>query len=226
MPYNFPEISDHDLKLFYSVINDLEHKACLMGVNGPLKFSNTPKGVSRDEQMAILLRLNKDHYISFSNDEKSIYLNENVYVDRAFGNVYDSVHKEYHRRFATPKAEKNLKPSIEKPNFDEKKSVLNFKDYHIKIARQDEPTVAHGILNYIFNKSNRPLTDEFFFAEIAEAEFGDLDYTKKPNSWKRYYIACKDINEKIRKATPDKIEDFLRFNTGQKAKVLINAKYL
>ncbi len=50
MPYNFAEKSDYDLKLFFTVINNLEHKASLMGVNGPLKFSDTPKGVSRDEQ--------------------------------------------------------------------------------------------------------------------------------------------------------------------------------
>jgi hypothetical protein len=230
MPYNFSEISDYDLKLFFTVINDLEHKASLMGVNGPLKFSNTPKGVSRDEQMAILSRLDKEHYLSFSNDGKSVWLNEKMYADKSFGDLYTSVHKEYHQRFDKTKSESSVAKEkikvFEALSFDEKKSQLNFMGYRIQIARQDEPTVAHGILNHIFNNSDQELTDQFFFSEIADAEFGDLEYTKKPNAWKRYYIACKDIQEKIRTGTPEKIDDFLQFNTGQKAKVLINPKYL
>jgi hypothetical protein len=145
MPYNFSEISDHDLKLFFAVINDLDHKASLMGTSGPLPFSNTPKGVNRDEQIAILSRLDKDHYLSFSNDEKSVWLNENTYVDNLWGDLFESVHNEYHKRFDRSKVLKHLKP-----NYDEINGILYVQSYKIKIKKHDEDTKQNQLLKYIF----------------------------------------------------------------------------
>lgn len=71
--------------------------------------------------------------------------------------------------------------------FSEEKSILYIKGEAIKITLQDKTTNAHKILYHIFitNKSNP--TDDFYFSEIAEDEFGELDYTTKPYHWKRYW---------------------------------------
>ena len=110
-------------------------------------------------------------------------------------------------------------------SFDETKSLLYFQGQKIKIAKQDKLTNAHKILKYIFCKD---LKDEFYYSEIAEDEFGDDQehYAKTKNSWRPYHTACQEIQEKIRKSTLEKIEDFLIFNTGKTGKVRINPKYL
>ena len=110
--------------------------------------------------------------------------------------------------------------------FDEKKSVLYIKGKKIYINRQDRMTNAHKVLRYIFitNKSN--LTDDFFFSEIAEGEFGELDYKNRKNNWRTYFRACRDINTKIFAQTNELINNFLLFNTGRKGKVSVNKKHL
>lgn len=110
-------------------------------------------------------------------------------------------------------------------SFDETKSLLYFQGQKIKIAKQDKLTNAHKILKYLFNKE---LRDESYYSEIAADEFGDDQehYAKTENSWRPYHTACQEIQEKIRKGTPEKIEDFLIFNTGKTGKARINPKYL
>ena len=151
MPYNFLEISDHDLKLFFAVINDLSHKSSLMDATGPLKFSTAPIGVSSDEQIAILHRLASDCYISFSNDRQSVWLSEDV--DRSFSSVYSSVHEAYHKRFDQAKAEKNLQP-----HYDGVNGVLYLQGYEIKIKKHDEDTKQNQLLKYIFITNSKDLT--------------------------------------------------------------------
>ncbi|MFA5184775.1 MAG: hypothetical protein WC456_04605, partial [Patescibacteria group bacterium] len=70
------------------------------------------------------------------------------------------------------------------------------------------------------------LTDDFFYSEIAESEFGEVDYKHRPNNWRKYHTACEDIKEKIRNQTADEINDFLIFNTGKTGRIRINKKYL
>jgi len=110
--------------------------------------------------------------------------------------------------------------------FDEKKSVLYIKGQKIYINKQDRMTNAHKVLKYIFitNKSN--LTDDFFFSEIAEDEFGELEYKARKNNWKKYNRACEYINNKVMEQTNNEISNFLTYSTGSKGKVKINKKYL
>ena len=110
--------------------------------------------------------------------------------------------------------------------FEEKKSVLYIKGQKILINRQDKITNAHKILKYIFIDNKKNLEDDFFYSEIAENEFNELDYKERKNNWRTYFRACQDINEKILNQTNELIKDFLEFNTGKKGKASINKKYL
>jgi hypothetical protein len=110
--------------------------------------------------------------------------------------------------------------------FDDKKSVLYIKGQGIYINRQDKTTNAHKILKYIFIDNKNNLTDEFFYSEIAEDEFEDIEYKQTNRGWEKYRIACRDIQNKVKNQTNNQIKDFLIFNTGRKGRVKINPKYL
>jgi len=106
--------------------------------------------------------------------------------------------------------------------FDEPHSILYFFGEPIKISKQDDKnTVAHQIIKYIFIDNKDNLSNDFFYREIHDDLFNDEEY--KPE---KYYIACRDIQEKIRMQTAKKIEDFLIFNSGKKGRVKLNNIYL
>lgn len=109
--------------------------------------------------------------------------------------------------------------------FDEPKSILFVKGEKIAINKQGKETNAHKILKHIFITNKNNLTDDFFFSEVAEDEFNDLDYNEDKN-WRKYHMACQVVNKKVTKNTKDRIDDFLIFNTGNKGKVKVNQKYL
>jgi len=112
-------------------------------------------------------------------------------------------------------------------SFNEDKSILKIKDYYIKIAKQKKKTNEHKLLSHILINNKDNISDDFYYSEIAQDEFGDLEsYKDNTNSWKRYYKACESINSKIEKQTDYKINKLLIYNSGQKGKVNINKKYL
>lgn len=113
-----------------------------------------------------------------------------------------------------------------KTYFDEKKSILFIKGQKVYINKQERMTNAHKILKYIFIDNKNNLKDNFFYSEIAEDEFGELEYKERRNNWKKYNRTCQYINDKIREQTNNTIIEFLKYNTGSKGKVKINKKYL
>jgi len=110
--------------------------------------------------------------------------------------------------------------------FDEKRSILHIKEMLIKIVKQDKITNSHKILRYIFITNKKNLNDEFFYSEIAEIEFGDLDYNENLKAWERYRDACKYTNKLILKQTNNKVGNFLIFNTGQQGRVKLNRDFI
>ncbi len=110
--------------------------------------------------------------------------------------------------------------------FDNDKSILYIKGQKIYINKQEKTTNAHKILKYIFIDNKNNLSDDFFYSEIAEDEFGELEYKERINNWKKYNRACQYINDKIREQSNNSIIDFLIYNTGSKGKVRIRKKYL
>lgn len=110
--------------------------------------------------------------------------------------------------------------------FDDEKSILYVKGEKVIINLQDKITNAHKVLHHIFITNKGNLKDDFYFAEIAEDEFQELDYKANPDNWKRYRRTCEYINDKIEEQTKNSIKDFMIFNSGRKAKVKVNQKYI
>jgi len=114
----------------------------------------------------------------------------------------------------------------DKTSFDETKSVLSIKGFKIKINRKNKITNDHKILFHIFITNKDNITDDFFYSEIAEDEFKELDYKNRKNNWRKYHHSCEVINDKIKKESKNEITDFLVFNTGSQGCVKLNKKYL
>jgi len=112
----------------------------------------------------------------------------------------------------------------EKTYFDENKSILFIKGKKVHISKQNKITNAHKILKYIFITNKDNLKDDFYYSEIAENEFSDIEYTKDKNNWKKYHNTCNEINTKIEQIL--NIKNFLKYNTGIKGKTKLNHKYL
>ncbi len=110
--------------------------------------------------------------------------------------------------------------------FDEQNGILYIKGEKVEINKQDKITNAHKILRHIFVTNKDNTADDFFFSEIAEDEFQELDYKNRTNNWRKYARACEHINAKAKEQTGEAVIDFLIFNTGDTAKVKINSKYL
>lgn len=110
--------------------------------------------------------------------------------------------------------------------FDEKRSILYIKGQKIPIAMQDKETNAHKILKYIFKDHKDNIRDNFFYSEIAEDVFEDLEYKEDKNSWRRYHRTCQLINGKIFQETKNLVDKFIVFNTGQKGYLKINREFL
>lgn len=114
----------------------------------------------------------------------------------------------------------------EETYFDDKKSILYIKGKQVLINRQDKITNAHKLLCHIFITNKDNINEDFYYAEIAEDEFGELEYSSKRNGWKRYHRACEYVNGKVHEQTDGDIENFLVYNTGKKGRVKVNKKYL
>jgi len=111
-----------------------------------------------------------------------------------------------------------------KTYFDEDKSILYINNKAVKINIQDKVTNAHKILKHIFITNKENVLDDFFYSEIAEDEFNDLEYKQDKKNWQKYHTACKEIKRKIEEQA--NIKNFIIFNTGRKGRIKINKKYL
>lgn len=120
----------------------------------------------------------------------------------------------------------NTDDKDEKTYFDDKTSTLYILGNKVIINKQNKITNAHKILNHIFITNKDNLTDDFYYAEIAEDEFNELEYNQDKNNWQKYHTACKEIKRKINEQTNNKFKHFLVFNTGRKGRVKLNKKYL
>lgn len=106
------------------------------------------------------------------------------------------------------------------PWFDKNKSILYFQDRQIKITLKNDKPIDHYILEAIFAKGD--LAEQTDFVEIAEDTIKE-DYN---GNWQRFRNACDNLNQKIAKATNNKIPDFIAYTTGKTGWCKINQKYL
>ena len=112
-----------------------------------------------------------------------------------------------------------------KTRFDDKKGILYVRGVSVEINKQNKITNAHKILRHIFITNKDNLEDDFFYAEIAEDEFHELDYKNRKNNWRKYLRACEDVNKKVKEQN-EEIKHFLKFSSGTKGKVRVNKKYV
>jgi len=120
----------------------------------------------------------------------------------------------------------NKKDKEEKTCFNSQRSILYVKGFKIMMTKQDKETNVHKILKYIFKDNKDNLKDNFFFSEIAEDVFEELEYKEDNNAWQKYYDTCKKINQKIRSGTKSVVENFLIFNSGKRGHLKINPEYI
>ncbi len=100
--------------------------------------------------------------------------------------------------------------------------LLNIRGQEIKITLKNERPVDHYILEAIF--ANGDFNEQTSFMEIAE-DFRKVEYDGQ-NDWPTYRHACDNLNEKISKATNNKIIGFITYTTGKTGWCKINQKYL
>jgi len=107
-------------------------------------------------------------------------------------------------------------------SFDSEKSLLFIRGQEIKITLKNERPVDHYILEAIF--ANGDFDEQVSFMEIAE-DFRKVEYDGQ-NDWPTYRHACDNLNDKISKATDNKIIGFITYTTGKTGWCKINKKYL
>lgn len=113
-----------------------------------------------------------------------------------------------------------IKENKKEPWFDKQKSILHLIGQEIKITLKNDKPIDHYILEAIFAKGD--LTEQTDFVEIAEDTIKE-DYN---GNWQRFRNACDNLNQKIAKATDNKISDFISYTTGKTGWCKINHKYL
>ena len=113
----------------------------------------------------------------------------------------------------------NEKPS--KPlDFNKDDSILYIHGQVIKITLKNDKPLDHYILEALFQ--NEDLSEKAYFSEIAEDIIGE----EYDDNWQRYRHACDNLNQKIAKATNNKVLKFVEFTTGKTGWCKINADYL
>ena len=105
-------------------------------------------------------------------------------------------------------------------SFDLENSILYIRGQEIKITLKNDKPIDHYILEAIFSKED--LKEQTDFVEIAEDTIKE-DYN---SNWQRFRNACDNLNQKIAKATDNKIPDFIIYTTGKTGWCKINQKYL
>ncbi len=112
-----------------------------------------------------------------------------------------------------------------KTRFDERTGVLHVRGIRVRMNKLNKITNAHKILRHIFITNKDNLADDFYYAEIAEDEFQELDYKNRKNNWRKYVRACEDVNSKV-KGQDKALEQFLVWSSGAKGSVRVNGEYL
>lgn len=107
-------------------------------------------------------------------------------------------------------------------SFDSDKSRLYIRGQKIEITLKNERPIDHYILKAIF--ANNDFDDQTSFMEIAE-DFRNVEYDGE-NDWPTYRHACDNLNEKIAKATDNKIIGFIYHTNGKTGWCKIDQKYL
>jgi len=224
MSYNLKNLSLKSLEKIFLVLDDIKYNMEIQNKTTWLDLGDVEgiDGVPMVEHRKIIVTLLSASFIQ----EKPTYGQGNCCIDVDTAGLNEFTQKVTDRI-------QELKDAQETPNsiskkelfFDKDASVLHINGHEIKISARDKKTVAHDILEYIFIDNCENLKDDFYYSEIAFTKFGDEKYKSNRIAWRKYHAACMSIQDKIRKQTANKIDDFLIYNASQTGRAKINQKY-
>lgn len=104
-------------------------------------------------------------------------------------------------------------------SFDKENSVLYIRGQEIKIMLKNDKPIDHYILEALFQSND--LNEKAYYSEITEDFLGGGG-----NRYESLRHACERLNEKITKATDNKIIEFILYTSGKTGWCQINHKYL
>ena len=113
----------------------------------------------------------------------------------------------------------NEKPK-ERISFNKEESILYIDDFKIKIARKNDKSLDHYILELLFAKES--IHEQIDFSELSEY----LDNFIEKKKWGSWRHACDKLNKKIEEGTNYKINKFIEYTTGKTGYCKISKKYL
>jgi hypothetical protein len=137
-----------------------------------------------------------------------------------YRNRIEDIHKRLPVLLKNIELFKNTKPVVKRFEFNTDKSILYLNQYEIPINRHGSITDQHRILAFMFKHED--LSQEFFYAEMADDVFGD-EYDRNPRP---YWTACEEINRKVSEATKGLYPKFLLSTLEKKGLVKINPECL
>lgn len=144
-----------------------------------------------------------------------------LYLDKLYTKAAPFLPKEKAHPKKKTKTPKKKKAALS-PSFDVEKSILLLIGKQVLVSvKSNGKTNGHYVLQHMFT-AEEGLNQQYPYAEIAQDAFNS-DYEGK-TAWRKYYRACEDINERVRKKTGK--DDFLIFTTGRTGWVQVNEKYL
>lgn len=220
---NINNLSLKSLEKIFLVLDDIRYNVEIQNKTTWLDMGQVEgiEGVPKDEHKKIMTTL-----ISNGGFLKERPANGDCCLDidvekfmKFFGQIIKQIEKLKTGNVPIEKSKKELK-------YDQEKGILSINGFDVQVSLKDKITVAQNILEYIFVNNAENIKDDFYYAEIAFDKFGDEGFAKNANAWRKYYTACMDIQDKIRKQTTGKIDDFLNYNSSKQGYVKINPKYL
>lgn len=139
----------------------------------------------------------------------------------SYGEHFKKIHERLITLFLETCNKKQILPNTPKGvSFDPESSVLTVSGKAIEIKLKNDNPNSYYVLELMF-KDEKKLEDRFYYSEMKDEL---LDTPLGDKDWRAIYRACKDIQEKVRKAT--KIEDFLIIKTGESGYIQVNSDYL
>jgi len=193
---------------------------CLIPIVDGFQKIKDFQAVGDNEEVERLIKIMNEEAFSVINFDKIEGFNPFTLMSpQVVGTAIEMVNKYIFDHIDSQSFLDNEKP-VEPLSFDQKASVLYIHGRAIKITLKNNPPVGHYILEALFQ--NEDLSEKAYFSEIAK----DFDKEEYNGNWQRYRHACENLNQKIAKATNNKINDFIDFTTGITGWCKINYKYL
>jgi hypothetical protein len=124
-----------------------------------------------------------------------------------------------HSRITMLLRNKQLFPTnkpVRRFSFDAERSILFINQYEVRINRRGSITDQHRILASMFASGD--LHQDFFYAEMAEAVYGE-EYDREP---RKYWEACNEINKKVAEDTNGMFPKLLLPTLERKGLVKVN----